>query len=137
MFSTVSLFFIHFFIFVASCRIQLNCVFIVHCFILCQSLLPSANEIWSKVMFLHLCHSVHRGGLPPEGGLPSGASASSGGQTPESGGVCLQKGLFCIQGGAWSASRGLGSLRISTQYYWYQCFFLSGCLDCFPVGSLC
>ena len=25
-------------------------------------LLPLANEVWGKVIFLHVCHSVHRGG---------------------------------------------------------------------------
>ena len=36
-----------------------------------QLLLPPANEVWDKVICLHLsvCHSVHRGG-PGPGGLP-------------------------------------------------------------------
>ena len=52
-------------------------------------LLPPANEVWGKVMFLHLSvsHSVHRGslGLCPVGSL-------SGGLCPE--GVSVQ-GVLC------------------------------------------
>ena len=29
-------------------------------------LLPPANEVWGKVIFLHLFHSVHRGGVPDQ-----------------------------------------------------------------------
>ena len=110
MFSTVSLFFIRFIIFVASCRIQLNCVFIVHCFILCQSLLPPANEIWSKVMFLHLCHSVHRGVCLQRGGLPSGGSTSRGVNLQRVGGL-PPEGLFCIPGWGVVCIPGVGFIE--------------------------
>ena len=136
MFSTVSLFFIHFFIFVASSRIQLNCVFIVHCFILCQLLLPPANEVWRKVMFLHLCHSVHRGVCLQRGSTFRGVCIQWGSASREWGclppeGVVLHSGwgVVCIQ--------GVGFIENFNSILLYQCFFLSGCLDCFPVGSPC
>ena len=31
---------------------------------------PPANEVWDKVMFLHVCHSVCKGGLPTGGADP-------------------------------------------------------------------
>ena len=136
MFSTVSPFFIHFFIFVASCRIQLSCVFIVHCFILCQSLLPPANEIWSKVMFLRLCHSVHRRvclqrGVYLQGGLHLvGVSLKRVGVSASRRGCSASGwGVVCIQ--------GVGFIENFNSILLYQCFFLSGCLDCFPVGIPC
>ena len=57
--------------------------------------LPSANEVWGKVMFLHLSvrHSVHGGGLHP-GGLHPGCLHSGGGSASGGSG-----GAVGIQGG--------------------------------------
>ena len=46
--------------------------------------LPPANEVWGKVICLHLCHSVHGGCLVP-GGLVLGGSRP--GVMPGPGGV--------------------------------------------------
>ena len=64
-------------------------------------LLPSANKVWCKVMFLHI--SVYRGvsasrRICLRGGLPTAGSAYSG--------VCLQGGL---------PPRGSASLRSSSR----------------------
>ena len=63
-------------------------------------LLLAANEVWGKVMFLHLCVILLRGG----GWLPSmhHRSHEQWGMHPEV--VCIQ-GAFCLQGG--SASGGV------------------------------
>ena len=58
------------------------------------SLLPSINEVWDKVMFLHFCHFVHRGmmSLPVWLAIPmfplEGVS--------NSGLMFLPGGLWCI-----------------------------------------
>ena len=78
--------------------------------------LPPANEVWGKVMFLHLCVILFTcGGVCLQGvsiqgeGFYNwgGGSSSSGGSASRS--VCIWGGSvsrgFCIQGG--SASRGV------------------------------
>ena len=41
-------------------------------------LLPPANEVWGKVIFLHLSHSVHRGGVPGQVPLRAGTPPRAG-----------------------------------------------------------
>ena len=46
---------------------------------LLSKLLPPANEVWGKVMFLHLCVILFTGGSASRGGLHPGGSASRAG----------------------------------------------------------
>ena len=71
-------------------------------------LLPPANEVWGKVIFLHLCVILFTGGggLPPGGSLPPGGVCIQGGLHP--GGGSASGGSVCRGVCIWeeSASRG-------------------------------
>ena len=102
---------------------------------LLQILLPPANEVWSKIIFLHMSNSVP-GELASQhasqvilpaiwGGGWTCFLASSQVTWPEGSasrrgeGVCIQGKGVCIQGAGWSAFRGAG-LRLRRSGFAYS-----------------
>ena len=73
-------------------------------------LLPPANEVWGKVIFLHLSVILFTGGcLVPRGDAWSRGSAWSGG-----GGCLVAEAGLLPGGGAWSRGSALGGCLVET-----------------------